>query len=485
MMVERRIENSLSWYRRVLKSSILIFHFIFLLGGSSFAQLAVNPQKLNFGEVTKDTDMVVDIIVENKSSKPDLLLRSTFSNEFEVKFSTKQLEPNGQLVVRLKFNPRKKGVFQEVGELYFASMTTPIQIPITAKVLYVNVNGNTPCPDFSTRAADCCSKNFFLVEVYDADTNEPIEGAFVRLEEEGYLHLRLKTNKEGKVSNEARIGFYELSAEKEGYEKKMVSSYVNNANAKFIFYLKKKGGDGDMDMDMDMEKDMDMDMEKDMDPSTGSGTEDMDPSTGSGTAENDKQEVVEVSVELPVDRFAPNNVVFLLDISGSMGVGDKLELMQYSLQELVSVLRSVDQMALVSYAGDATVLQATTSGANKQALREIVAGIKTDGKTSGAKGFKKAFQLLQKSNIKGGNNQLIVITDGAFAVEDQKDIEKMVKRYAVKGYETTVVAIEANNFAKDKLGLVSQLGNGSFLQVEDKTSAERVLIEELKKQSAK
>lgn len=463
MMVEKRIGNSLDITKRVLRISLLIFHFIFLMGGGADAQLAVNPQKLNFGEVTKDTDMVVDIIVENKSGKPDLLLRSTFSNEFEVKFSTKQLEPNGQLVVRLKFNPRKKGIFQEVGELYFASMTTPIQIPITAKVLYVNVNGNTPCPDFSTRAADCCSKNFFLVEVYDADTNEPIEGAFVRLEEEGYLHLRLKTNKEGKVSNEARIGFYELSAEKDGYEKKMISSYVNNANAKFVFYLKRNSSFKEETREEVVIKE--------------------EPITDPEVVE--EVVVSEVSVELPVDRFAPNNVVFLLDISGSMGVGDKLELMQYSLQELVSVLRGVDQMALVSYAGDATVLQATTSGSNKQALREIVAGIKTGGKTSGAKGFKKAYQLLQKSKIQGGNNQLIVITDGAFAVEDQKDIEKMVKRYAAKGYETTVVAIEANNFAKDKLGLVSQLGNGSFLQVEDKTSAERVLIEELKKQSAK
>ncbi len=463
MMEEKRKGNSLDIKKRVLRIAFLIFHFIFLMSGGANAQLAVNPQKLNFGEVTKDTDMVVDIIVENKSGKPDLLLRSTFSNEFEVKFSTKQLEPNGQLVVRLKFNPRKKGIFQEVGELYFASMTTPIQIPITAKVLYVNVNGNTPCPDFSTRAADCCSKNFFLVEVYDAETNKPIEGAFVRLEEEGYLHLRLKTNKEGKVSNEARIGFYELSAEKEGYEKKMVSSYVNNANAKFVFYLKRNSSFKEETREEVVIKE--------------------EPITDPEVVE--EVVVSEVSVELPVDRFAPNNVVFLLDISGSMGVGDKLELMQYSLQELVSVLRGVDQMALVSYAGDATVLQATTSGSNKQALREIVAGIRTGGKTSGAKGFKKAYQLLQKSKIQGGNNQLIVITDGAFAVEDQKDIEKMVKRYAAKGYETTVVAIEANNFAKDKLGLVSQLGNGSFLQVEDKTSAERVLIEELKKQSAK
>jgi Mg-chelatase subunit ChlD len=80
---------------------------------------------------------------------------------------------------------------------------------------------------------------------------------------------------------------------------------------------------------------------------------------------------------------------------------------------------------------------------------------------------------------------LIVITDGAFAIDDQKVVEKLVAKAAKKGIVTTVVAIEPNSFAKEKLLLVSQAGNGSLLPIEDEQSAERILIEEIKKQSAK
>lgn len=417
--------------------------FTFLQGN---AQLEINPRKISFGEFVQGSDRVVDILIKNTSNRTELLLRSKFSHEFEVIFSDKKIEPGGQMVVRLQFNPRAKGKFSDVGELYFASMNVPIQIPISADVKYVNVNGNTPCPSFSERAADCCSQNFFFVEIYDAETKQPIEGGVFKVEEDGYLHLKLKTNKDGKVSNEARIGFYLLTAEAKGYKSQQKTSYINSINSRFVFYL---------------EREREQEQER------------------------EEQDLVEESVLLPESKFRPNNVVFLLDVSGSMGVGDKLELMQLSLNELLDVLRPVDRVALVSYANNAQVLVQTTSGDNKTSVITSVTDIQTGGKTSGAKGFKKSFQMLRKSLISEGNNQLVVITDGAFAVEDQKAIEKIVKQSARKGFKTTVVAIKANSYAKDYLGLVSQLGNGSFLQIEDSNSAKAILVEEVKKQSAK
>jgi Ca-activated chloride channel family protein len=233
------------------------------------------------------------------------------------------------------------------------------------------------------------------------------------------------------------------------------SSYVNNANSKFIFYLEK------------------------------------DPNYKPNIIVPDEViEIVEQPIEkdtsaFSVDQFSANNIVFLLDISGSMGVGDKLSLMKYSLKSLVEILRPVDRVAMISYANEAKVLLPTTSGDHKSEMIELVDGIVTGGKTSGGKGFKKAFQLIKKGYIEGGNNQLIVITDGAFAIDDQKVIEKLVAKAAKKGIVTTVVAIEPNSFAKEKLLLVSQAGNGSLLPIEDEQSAERILIEEIKKQSAK
>ena len=432
-----------------------IVFFILLCSSDFTAQLRISPEKINFGEFTRDSEAVVDIIVENVGSKTDYLLRSTFSTSFEVRWTDKKIEPGQQIVIRIKFNPRAKGNFKEVAELYFASMDKPIMLPIEADVKYVNVNGSTPCPDFNSKVADCCAQNFFIVEVYDAETKKPIEEAFVKLEEDGYLHLKLKTGEDGKVSQSAQIGFYNLIAEKPGYISQVKTSYVNNANSKFIFYLEK------------------------------------DPNYKPNIIVPEEViEILEQPIEkdtsaFSVDQFSANNIVFLLDISGSMGVGDKLSLMKYSLNSLVEILRPVDEVAMISYANEAKVLLPTTGGDHKSEMIELVDGIVTGGKTSGGKGFKKAFQLIKKNYIEGGNNQLIVITDGAFAIDDQKVIEKLVAKAAKKGIVTTVVAIESNSFAKEKLLLVSQAGKGSLLLIEDEQSADRILIEEIKKQSAK
>lgn len=449
------------------KMSRIYFHFLFSLVVSMFChsmngQIMVNPSKIAFGDFGKQSEKIVDIIVENKTGKSDFLLRSVIGVDFEVKFTTKTLDPYGQMVIRLQFNPRQKGEFREVIELYFASMTEPLKIPVTANVQYVNINGNTPCPDFGTRPPDCCSSNWFIVEVYDAQTLQPIEKARVRIEEDGYIHLNLQTTKEGKVSQTARIGFYSIVVDKKGYKAQTQTSYINNLNGLFKFYLER-----------------DASFEEKEEVIEEVVIEETDP------IEEEVAEPMEESATLPESQFAPNNVVFLLDISGSMGIGDKLDLMKYSLSELVSILRGVDKVALISYANEAKILQASTSGSNKSELLNQVENINTGGKTSGAKGFKRSFQMLQKNKIEGGNNQLIVITDGAFAIEDQKAIEKLVKKYQKKGYTTTVVGIKANSYAKDNLEFVSELGNGSFLQIEDKSSAEAVLIEELKKKSAK
>jgi uncharacterized protein with von Willebrand factor type A (vWA) domain len=272
------------------------------------------------------------------------------------------------------------------------------------------------------------------------------------LEEDGFIHLKLKTNNDGKVSREVRIGFYDLIVSKKGYKKESKQSYVNNANSRFIFYLERDENYVEPEVEI---------------------------------TQQPEEEIIRDTSAFSVDQFKPNNVVFLLDISGSMGVGDKLSLMKISLTELLGILRPVDRVAIVSYANEAKVIQPTATGASKESIIMAVNELKTGGKTSGAKGFKKSYSMLRKSRIESGNNQVIVITDGAFAVEDQKSIRKLVKKAAKAGYTTSIVAIKPNAFAKENLSLVTIDGNGSFLQVDNPDTAKAILIEEVKKNSAK
>lgn len=416
------------------------------------SQLVVSPQKISFGEVTKESLKVVDIIIENKSNKSDVLLSSSFGVDFEVKFLSKTVGPNDRMIVRVQFNPREKGMFTEVAELFFASQKEPILVPITANVKYVSVNGYLPCPDFSQRPADCCSSNLFMVEVYDEITKAPIQEAIVKIEEQGYIQLRLKTNSSGKVSNELRIGFYDLVVSANGYHSETRTGYINHTNAHFVFYLKRKKEQVVVEEIITSEI--------------------IDTSS-------------QVNEVLPRNEFRANSIVFLLDISGSMGNGDKLYLLQNGLLELTAVLRDIDQMGLVSYAGDAKILIDLDHYSGKQEVEQVLTSLKTGGKTNGAKGFKKSFQLLKKHRLKDGNNQLIVITDGAFSVEDQVEVEKQVIKASKKGYVTSILAIKPNTFAIENLSNVASRGGGRLLIADGEKSASDLLIEELQNRSRK
>ncbi|MFN0031145.1 MAG: vWA domain-containing protein [Flavobacteriales bacterium] len=420
------------------------------------AQIEITPKQLNFGTSTSQTQWVVDVIIQNKSDEKDFLLRHTFSHEYEVLFTSKTLMPDSSITMRVKFKPREKGNFSENIELYFASMPKPLIFKVSAIIDYKNPDDNIPCPDFSRLAADCCANNMFICEVVDAATQKPITDASIIITEEQTQRLKLATNNEGKVSQTIPISYYTLSASHKNYLPESTSSYINHRNSYFRFELQAVQNEIIEEKEEPIVQD---------------------------TLVADTALVI-TSSALPEDLYKPNNIVFLLDVSGSMKTGDKMKLMQATLKELVQVLRPTDKITLISYAQDSKVLLASTSGDHKETIISIVNEIKADGKTAGAAAFKSAYAILRQEMITDGNNQLIVVTDGAFEPDDQSDINKLVKKAAKKNIKTSIVGIEANAYAADNLQAVSTIGRGSFVWI--KTSSDlQLIIDEIKKQSAK
>jgi Mg-chelatase subunit ChlD len=418
------------------------------------AQIVIHPGGgIHFGTFTADSDPVFDLLIENRSDQKDYLLRHTFSHEYDIRITSKELLPGGQTVIRIRFNPRTAGRFSDRILLYFASLSEPVIIPVTADVRHVDPNGSLPCPDFSERAAECCIRNMFLVAVLDDETGLPVPSAKVRIEEEGYLRLALETNLNGEVSQEVRIGFFEITAEKTGYERASIRTYINRMHNRFTIRLRPDRKTGDEL------------------PALPNLTD-----TLAGRSQNET---------LPEELFSPNNIVFLLDISGSMASGDKMDLLTLSISRLTEVLRPVDKVALISYADNARVILPAHSGAEKATIMEAVGGLQARGKTSGSKGFRRSYQMLELSRMEHGNNQLIVITDGAFDPADQKAIERLVTRSSGKKIRTSMVAVRGSNFAVEKLSSLAENGNGSFLRIESRADAESALIGELRKQSRK
>lgn len=421
------------------------------------SQVELFPSKLDFGITSDQTQWIVDIIIENRSGKKDFLLRHTFSHEYEVLFTTKTLLPDSSMTLRVKFIPRQKGSFDENIELYFASMQVPVILPVGAIVETKNPEANIPCPDFSRLAADCCPKNMCLVEVKNAKTLQPIHDSKIEIKEQSVTRLNLKSGKDGRTSFEVPIAYYSIHVSASGYETEVRNSYINNRNSRFTFYLNPLIADP-------------------LPPIVESIQEDSIP-------------VIPVNTEtysefLPENLYKPNNIVFLLDISGSMAQSDKMFLMKGALSELVNLLRPVDKIALVSYADNATILLGSTGGDQKSVINSKIEELKAGGNTDGYKGFKTSFDLLTDNFIVDGNNQLFVITDGAFQPEDQKKIKKLTAKKNRKGLVTSIVGIKSSTFAQNTLQDVSNSGNGSFLQINSEDEL-RTITDELKQRSAK
>lgn len=435
------------------KAYRLVFAMVLLCHFHGKSQIEIQPARLDFGTTNEETEWVVDVHISNKNDKKDFLLSANFSHEYEVLYTSKMIEVDSTITMRVKFIPREKGAFSEDIQLYFASSTTPFIIPVRAMVDYRNPQENIPCPDFSRLAADCCADNMFIVEVVDADTGLPVEDATIRIMEQDITRMKILTNATGKVSQAIPIGYYRLFVSHKDYTSNEVTSYINHRKAYFKIPIKRVVKADTLAMQPV-------------------------PSLPEVKAEDSD------FVLLPEDQYKPNNFVFLLDVSSSMSQGEKLLLMKRALNQLILVLRSGDKITLISYADDSKTILPATSGNEKEKIKTLIEDIQVGGSTSGAKGFKSAYKALKNAQIDNGNNQLVVITDGVFQPADQFEINKLVKKSAKKKFITSIVGIQCASFAILKLTELTSMGNGSFLLVEDENDL-NVLIDEMKKRSLK
>jgi len=436
-------------------NKILFFFFAFLCFDAS-AQLRWSEQSVNYGIFTKYTERVADIVIWNDGAKTDHLLRADFSINFQVLYSTRDIQPGDSLVIRIKFNPRKTGKFKEIVPVYFASQNTSTPLTISSEVTYVNLTEDLPCPHFSEKPTQCCGEFSLDILVIDKATRKPIRDADVEVLEQRQLQLSKRTNKEGEVNAKIPIGYYTLFAGKEGYKGESITTQVNLQNHRFVFELEKK--------------------------------EVIPPPPV--IVPIDSTPVV-VITEIDLDKsfsekeFVPNNISFLIDISGSMAQGEKWPLTRQALSSLSGVMRASDQLSVLTYSEKANVLLNTTNGKEISDLGMLLEGKKPSGQTSGTAGFNAAFRLLRKSKIESGNNQLYVVTDGAFQPADELRIEKLVRLANKRNIHTTVIVVKGSKFAKENLEKISKYGEGSFLCIETAEEAQSKIFELIKQQSKK
>jgi Ca-activated chloride channel family protein len=185
----------------------------------------------------------------------------------------------------------------------------------------------------------------------------------------------------------------------------------------------------------------------------------------------------------PIDvaKLPPNNLVFLIDVSGSMSDYNKLPLLKQAFQLLVDELRPQDRVALVVYAGQAGLVLPSTPGNQKEVILEAIERLSSGGSTAGGAGIRLAYDVAKQNHIRNGNNRVILATDGDFNVGVSSDAElvELIEQRREQGTFLTVLGFGTGNVKDSKMEKLADKGNGNYAYVDNITEARKVLVTEM------
>lgn len=185
--------------------------------------------------------------------------------------------------------------------------------------------------------------------------------------------------------------------------------------------------------------------------------------------------------DIHTEKIPASNLVFLLDVSGSMSMPDKLPLLKKGMRLLVDKLRKTDRVAIVVYAGAAGLVLDSTPANEKAGILKAIESLQAGGSTAGGEGIKLAYQVAKENFIKDGNNRVILATDGDFNVGVSSDGElvRMVEEKRKCGVFLTVLGFGTGNIKDSKMEKLADKGNGNYAYIDSLLEAKKVLVKEM------
>ena len=200
---------------------------------------------------------------------------------------------------------------------------------------------------------------------------------------------------------------------------------------------------------------------------------------------NEKHKLVKIGLQgkdIDSDVLPNSNFVFLIDVSGSMSSQNKLPLLKESMKVLVNQLRAKDRVSIVVYAGAAGLVLPPTAGNDTETIIKSLENLNAGGSTAGGAGIELAYKIASENFIKGGNNRVILATDGDFNVgaSSNKDMETLIEEKRKSGVFLTCLGYGMGNYKDSKMETLADKGNGNYAYIDNIQEANRFLGKEFK-----
>lgn len=199
---------------------------------------------------------------------------------------------------------------------------------------------------------------------------------------------------------------------------------------------------------------------------------------------NEKSQLLLIGLqgkEIDISDMPPNNLVFLIDVSGSMQDSNKLPLVKQALIMLVENLRPQDKISIVTYAGDDAIVLEGVSGNQKIEITEAIEFLEAGGSTAGAAGIETAYKIAKQNFMKEGNNRVILTTDGDFnvGVSSEGELTRLIEKKREEGIYLSVIGFGQGNIKDNKMEALADNGNGNYAYIDSVLEAKKVLVEEM------
>lgn len=441
---------------------VFIFFFFtcstLLLRAQSYKGLLISETTYNFGTVKVWDNPPAVFTFENTSFDPLYILTPKTSRRVYVEYPKNKIESGERGEIKVYFYTNETGSFSEEILLYSSNSDTPVKLQIKGTIKALAENALTQCPDFSSTNKQKTLPDYVIEGiVIDKYTREPIPGAVVRFAGIDAIY----TDRNGSFKEKIPVGLYVSLAQAEGYR--------------------------DLNMMVGVKKDMDKIVYElistDKQPLEKDTTHEVIPVI---TDTIDSIPVLpDETPEFTYRDYKANNIVLLVDVSGSMKQFGKIDSLKSAMLQLAGILRSVDNVTLITFATETNEVLTNVKGDSKAVMVPVIEGLTAKGTTNGVLGLEKAFASALDDFIADGNNQVIVATDGAFNSTrgSEGDVLSLIRAYKERGIKLSVIGFGKQTTTLASMEKMAAAGGGNFIHFNGQADVKKALVEEIKSNS--
>lgn len=462
---------------------IPVLFFALLVHGLKAQQISVDRNVWDYGSVNFWKNDTARFQIRNAGVKPLVFLPVFYNEDYKVTYSSKSLDPGETGTISIVYYPRVKGPFQHEVPVYVNLRNDPINFQLKGWIKGFDPVAQLRCPTVNSGPASHDEQSkVFTIEVRNSQTDQILQpehiqvnyksGKRVPLERSGFAYEML-----------IPPGQYMVEVRKDGYADYYAAVLLEAYRKLMVVYLDPVKPPVAVVTPPPAVRDPEPMVIPDDEPVMA-----MPPKQKPLPEPEPEQDSAPVSqTQLDPRLYNANNIVMVLDVSYSMKKEDKLLFLKQAMSGMAQALRPMDKVTLITMAGTASIIFAPAWIHQPDSLLRLIEQLVPAGGTNGAAAIRLAYATALKEQIKGGNNQVIVATDGVFTAGTMSNDEllKLVETYRNQGIMLSTIGFGNALKPLEFLQQVATAGGGDYLHVQNAEVAQSGLVAQLKRQSRK